>query len=57
VPFTFRHIGQCAILGVIGVLMTVGAGYFGWTMIQNDHVGVSLTTEQERIEGLVGSRG
>jgi hypothetical protein len=28
----------------------VGAGFFGWTMIQNDHVGVELTPEQERLE-------
>jgi uncharacterized membrane protein len=38
------------ILALIGVLLTVGAGYFGWTMIQNDHVGVALTPEQERLE-------
>jgi hypothetical protein len=31
-------------------LLTVAAGYFGWTMIQNDHVGVALTPEQERLE-------
>lgn len=29
------------ILAAVGVLCTIGAGYLGWTMIQNDHVGVS----------------
>jgi uncharacterized membrane protein len=38
------------ILSLLGVLCTVGAGYFGWTMIQTDHVGVALTPEQERLE-------
>jgi uncharacterized membrane protein len=40
------------ILALLGVLCTVGAGYFGWTMIQTDHVGVELTPEQERLEGV-----
>lgn len=38
------------ILALLGVLCTVGAGYFGWIMIQTDHVGVVLTPEQERLE-------
>jgi uncharacterized membrane protein len=38
------------ILALVGVLLTVGAGYFGWTMIQTDHVGVELTPDQERLE-------
>jgi uncharacterized membrane protein len=38
------------ILALLGVLCTVGAGYFGWTMIQTDHVGVELTPEQERLD-------
>jgi uncharacterized membrane protein len=42
--------GSGIILALIGVLLTVGAGYFGWTMIQTDHVGVALTPEQERLE-------
>jgi len=40
------------ILALLGVLCTVGAGYFGWTMIQTDHVGVKLTPEQERLEAV-----
>jgi uncharacterized membrane protein len=38
------------ILALLGVLCTVGAGYFGWTMIQTDHVGVELSAEQERLD-------
>ncbi len=38
------------ILSLVGVLITVGAGFFGWTMIQNDHVGVDLKPEQLRYE-------
>jgi uncharacterized membrane protein len=43
------------ILALIGVLLTIGAGYFGWTMVQDDHVGVNLTPEQERYEESVRS--
>jgi hypothetical protein len=42
--------GSGIILALLGVLCTVAAGSFGWTMIQNDHVGVALTSEQERLE-------
>ena len=42
--------GLSLILALIGVLVTVGAGFFGWTLIQNHHVGVKLTPEQERDE-------
>lgn len=42
--------GSGIILALLGVLCTVGAGYFGWTMIQTDHVGVELTPEQERLD-------
>lgn len=38
------------VLALLGVLCTVGAGFFGWTMIQTDHVGIQLTPEQERLE-------
>ncbi len=42
--------GSGLILALLGVLLTVGAGFYGWTMIQNDHVGVELSPEQERLE-------
>jgi uncharacterized membrane protein len=38
------------ILSLIGVLVTVGAGFYGWTLIQFHHVGVELTLEQGRLE-------
>lgn len=56
------HVGQFAaayqdrvggfILALLGVGCTVAAGYLGWTLIQNDHVGVQLTPEQARLEPL-----
>jgi len=46
--------GSGLILALIGVLLTIGAGFFGWTMIQNDHVGVALSPEQERLEQTSG---
>jgi uncharacterized membrane protein len=42
--------GSGIVLSLIGVLCTIGAGYFGWTMIQTDHVGVELSPEQERLD-------
>ncbi len=42
--------GWGIVLSVAGVLCTIGAGFFGWTMIQTDHVGIQLTPEQERLE-------
>jgi hypothetical protein len=38
------------ILPLVGVLVTVGAGFYGWTLIQYHHVGVELTPEQSRLE-------
>lgn len=38
------------VLPLVGVVCTVVAGYYGWTMIQNDHVGVALSPEQARLE-------
>ncbi|MCA1555029.1 MAG: hypothetical protein LC737_11710 [Chloroflexi bacterium] len=32
------------------MLLTVGAGFFGWTLIQNHHVGVEPTPEQQGLE-------
>ena len=41
------------ILALVGVLVTIGAGFFGWTLIQDHHVGVELTPEQARLEPAV----
>lgn len=35
------------IIALIGVICTVGAGFLGWTMIQNDHVGVEMGPARE----------
>jgi uncharacterized membrane protein len=38
------------ILAGVGVLLTIAAGFHGWVLIQDDHVGVRLTLEQELLE-------
>ena len=43
-------------LSLVGVLCTVGAGFFGWTLIQTDHLGVELSPDQTR-QRAVGRRG
>jgi uncharacterized membrane protein len=35
------------VLAALGVLCTIGAGFFGWTMIQTDHVGVDMSSEAQ----------
>jgi uncharacterized membrane protein len=37
-------------LTLIGSLLTVAAGYFGYELIQRHHVGVIFSSEQERLE-------
>jgi len=48
-----RDTGWGIALALVGVVCTVGAGFFGWTMIQDDHVGVALSPAQERLEPTV----
>jgi uncharacterized membrane protein len=38
------------VLTGLGVLLTLGAGWLGWRLVQTHHVGVILTPEQERLE-------
>ncbi len=38
------------VLALVGELITIGAGYLGWTLVQTDHVGVELKPEQARYE-------
>jgi uncharacterized membrane protein len=38
------------VLSAIGVALTVMAGFFGWMLVQDYHVGVRLTPEQELAE-------
>jgi uncharacterized membrane protein len=36
------------ILPLLGVILTIAAGYFGWTLVQNHHVGVEFSPDEER---------
>jgi hypothetical protein len=38
------------VLSGIGVALTVAAGFQGWILIQNHHVGVQLTPDQQQLE-------
>ena len=38
------------VLSVIGVALTVAAGFQGWILIQDHHVGVQLISDQQRSE-------
>jgi uncharacterized membrane protein len=42
--------GTGIVFSAIGVLMTVSAGFLGWSLVQDHHVGVHLSAEQERLE-------
>jgi uncharacterized membrane protein len=42
--------GTGVVLAAIGVLLTLPAGFLGWSLVQDHHVGVRLTAEQERLE-------
>jgi|SRR6478609_442764 len=41
--------GQIA-LSAVGVLLTLASGFLGWSLVQDHHVGVQLSREQERLE-------
>jgi uncharacterized membrane protein len=50
--FTSAHPGSVTagiILAIVGMLLTIGGGYYGFMMIQTDHVGVEMGPEQERV--------
>ncbi|TJZ44499.1 DUF2231 domain-containing protein [Streptomyces piniterrae] len=38
------------VLSAVGLGCTLGAGFLGWTLVQDFHIGVRLTTMQERDE-------
>lgn len=42
--------GAALALSIIGMILTLGAGFLGWKMVQTHHVGVNLTPEQARFE-------
>jgi uncharacterized membrane protein len=46
--FTSAHPGSVTagiILGIIGMVLTIVGGYYGYTMIQTDHVGIKMAPE------------
>jgi len=43
-----RHAG--IVLAAVGVAVTVAAGFLGWTLVQDYHVGIRLAPEQELAE-------
>jgi uncharacterized membrane protein len=42
--------GTGIVLSAIGVLLTLPAGFLGWSLVQDHHVGVRLTSAQEALE-------
>jgi uncharacterized membrane protein len=50
------RVGSSVVLPLLGVLLTIGAGFLGWKLVQTHHVGVDLTAEQERLEPRPSSR-
>ena len=42
------------ILSSAGFALTLTAGFLGWSLVQNHHIGVSLTEEQEKIDPVDG---
>jgi uncharacterized membrane protein len=43
-------------LSLLGVLCTVGAGWFGWKLVQTHHVGVQPVSEAEALGRAPGAR-
>jgi uncharacterized membrane protein len=43
-------VGLSIALPVIGVLLTGGAGWLGWKLVQVHHVGIELSAAQQRLE-------
>jgi len=42
--------GLGIVLSAIGVACTLGAGWFGWTLVQGWHVGIDMSGRQAQIE-------
>jgi hypothetical protein len=36
------------VLPLLGVFVTLGAGYLGWTLVQKHHVGIIFTKKEEQ---------
>jgi uncharacterized membrane protein len=48
--FPFADVTGLWVIALIGVALTLAAGYHGWELVATHKVGVSLTPEQERLE-------
>lgn len=44
------NLGSTLLLTGLGVITTLAAGFYGWTLVQKYHVGVDLAPDQQRIE-------
>jgi uncharacterized membrane protein len=42
--------GVAIALAAVGMGLTLAAGFLGWNMVQQHHVGIDLTAEQQRID-------
>jgi len=51
--FSIGHRSETPGMLWFGIGLTLGAGWYGWNLVQKHHVGVSLTPEQERLEPLM----
>jgi uncharacterized membrane protein len=49
-PQSIPDASPAILLTVSGFLLTLIAGFLGWSLVQKHHVGVSLTPEQEQID-------
>jgi uncharacterized membrane protein len=48
-------LGPALPLTIVGLLITFFAGFMGWKMVQDHHVGVNLSPEQARLEPIISS--
>jgi uncharacterized membrane protein len=53
-PTNHPHSLTGFILSLLAVGCTIAAGFFGWTMVQNDYIGVSLSPDDARRLGPTG---
>jgi uncharacterized membrane protein len=42
--------GMGIVLAVVGLGLTLGAGWLGWTLVQHHHVGVEMVPEREEVQ-------
>lgn len=48
------NVTSAIVLTVAGFILTLVAGFLGWSLVQKHHIGVSLTKEQQNIDPLDG---